>query len=649
MVEDASGLSARIERARLSAKISMASLVVAAILSIVALVGGPLKGWAGLDVFTIAVLPLSLALLFSVAAFLRAGFLAKALLEEEEKRLLEKRKASHGSIMDVSEDVRFTAGRALRNYETYAPWTLALLGALATFGFLFLCWSAWTAGLRVAPVPANPMQSAVLSAILALAALFTGAFLVGQSKVPEFRWSRPVGAWLIAAFAVLSLAALNALALSEPVALKFGNARGLDAILASVSGVLLLVLGVEFLINFIMEFYRPRTQLEDRPVYESRLLALFTEPGGVIRNVADTLDYQFGFKVSKTWLYDVLQKSLLPGVLLWLLALWLFTGVVDVPPGSVGLRERFGALVEAKAPLVAGVHFKLPWPFEKISLVPVQRVQEVVIGVDLSSPENKKAAPQVVLWTSSHYKEDSFLVANESSSAADRDVANAVSVLVAFIPVNYQVKADAVADYAFKFKNVPDFLRDIGQRAATRYFASADFIKTMSSEREHVAKDLQKIIQAEADGLGLGVDIVGVNLHDVHPPVEEVAPAFQDVLCALEQKEVSVLDADAYKIRTIDAAKVESLNIKATADSYKYNRITVSSAEAERFTRQLSAYEAMPFMFKLRSYLDFLENDCKDIRKYVVPASMPYQIYELNMEEKARLDLLDANLGDLSK
>jgi len=642
MVEDLAGLPGKIERARLSAKLSLAAAILVAVIEIVAILAGPVKGWAGLDIFNISVLPFGLAFLFAVAAAVRANFLSKALIEEEEKLLLEKRKESHSSIMDISEDVRFTAGRTLSNYEIYAPWALAFLGFVITTAVLVLFWRAGVSRV-VPPAPANALQTAFTASVIMLAGLFCGVFLVGQSQVKEFRWLRPVGAWLIAGFCIMGLAALTAL-------LYRSGKTGWDVPLTKILCLILAALGIEFLCNFIMEFYRPRTQLEERPVYESRLLALFTEPGGVVRNIADTLDYQFGFKVSKTWIYEIVQRSLLPGILIWLFALWIFTGIVDVMPGEIGLRERFGAPVGLDKPLEAGVHFKLPWPFEKIVRVPVERVEEILVGVDLTRPENKGKAPKVILWTTDHFKEDCFLVANEGiKGSKDADVANAVSILVANIPVDYQVRRKDAADYAFKFVDVPAILRNIGEREATSYFASADFIKTMSYGREKVARDLADRIQKSADAIGLGVDIVSVNLHDVHPSVDDVAPAFQDVLCALEERETAILGAAAYKIRVGEDAKIDSLNIAVAAAAYKYSHVKIAAAEAERFKRQLSAYNAMPSMFKLRSYLDFLESDCKDVRKYLVPATMPYQIYEINMEEKARLDLLDANLGELAK
>ena len=46
--------------------------------------------------------------------------------------------------------------------------------------------------------------------------------------------------------------------------------------------------------------------------YESKLAAAFSDPAGWTRNVAQALDYQFGFKVSDTGLFRLLQRALLP-------------------------------------------------------------------------------------------------------------------------------------------------------------------------------------------------------------------------------------------------------------------------------------------------------------------------------------------------
>ena len=62
------------------------------------------------------------------------------------------------------------------------------------------------------------------------------------------------------------------------------------------------------------------------------------------------------------------------------------------------------------------------------------------------------------------------------------------------------------------------------------------------------------------------------------------------------------------------------------------------------------AFKKQPELFRLRTYLDFLENDCMDLRKFIISSKINSQIYELNMEEKPRLDLLDgADIQNLGK
>jgi hypothetical protein len=87
------------------------------------------------------------------------------------------------------------------------------------------------------------------------------------------------------------------------------------------------------------------------------------------------------------------------------------------------------------------------------------------------------------------------------------------------------------------------------------------------------------------------------------------------------------------------------MTVVQSAKNEKFKATLVPRSEAEVFRSQLIAYNAMPQMFRLRTYLSFLENDCANLRKYIISSAIPYQILELNAEEKPRLDLLDADMG----
>lgn len=630
----------QIEKAKLLTIISLFAGGGSFAMALLILIPGIIYQWAGLDIYSLSIIPFTVTFIFSIAALIFGILSAKAAEEEEEKTLLAKKKEKQQSAFTTAEDVRFTAGRTLANYKKYAPYVFAALGMIVTFVILLLFWKFWQTRVQKA-LPVNVLHSAFIAAIFMCMSIFAGAFCIGQSHEKEFRWLRPAGAWMVVSFLSTLLTALAALLN------KFGY-PGADNYISRMMFITLAILGIEFIISFITEFYRPRTADEDdKPVFESRILSLFTEPGGIMRNVADTLDYQFGFKVSRTWIYTLIEKSLEPLLVIWLITLWLFTSIAEVGPNEIGMRERFGKLVNSE-PLPSGVYLKLPWPFENIARYPVYLVQEVVVGPKMENDKGEKSRPPVVLWTKSHYAKESIFIVASDKTGSDKD-AVPISFLSVSIPVQYKIRKDEIVDFAYIHKDSSKILKNIGERVATKYLASVDLLKVMSSDRQKTINDLKNLMQKAVDEQKLGVDVVYVNLHDAHPPVDKVAPAFQDVIGAMEEKETQVLGALAYEKTVLPEADAEAIRLVLNAQSYKDNVIKVSQAESERFNKQITAYNQMPEMFKLRTYLDFLENDCRDIRKYVMSSSIPYEVYEINMEEKARLDLLDANIGEISK
>ena len=639
-------LSGIVERARLAGRIAVISLVLSFLLALVVTVAGPATKWAGLEIFTLALYPASLALIFSVCALLHAAFLRKTAEEEQEKRILEQRKSSVNSILDVSEDVRFTAKRTLDNFNKYIPSAVSLLVFLLSVPAFWFFWRNSSLGATdtaaLVLTPNNPINLAFLCAISALFAYFTGVFLVGQSRVSEFRYLRPVGSWLICFAIVMFVGAISALFIN------YGK-TGWAAPLTKIIFWILAVLAAELLVSFVIEFYRPRTMEDLRPVYESRLLAIFTEPGGVMRNISDSLDYQFGFQISKTGIYLVLRKAIIPALMVWACVLWLFTCITEVNPGEIGIREVFGAVNRDSTPLEAGIHLKWPWPCERILRVPVKNVQEATLGSVL----NTGKAAKVILWTGDNYQhENKFLVAVKQQGKTGAQLA---SILEVSLPVFYTADPEHPFDYALNFDNVQETLLAVGQAEATRYFASTDFITDISSGREQVAVTLYERIQAACDRINLGIRLVGINMHDAHPPIAsasdggiDVAGAFQDVVCAQEDAVEMISRANEYSITTVESAKVESTRILGEAEAYKYDTASVALADASRFESQLESYLHLPGMYKLRTYLDFLENDCRDIRKYVLSSEIDVRNLVLNLEEKPSLDLLNTDINLLA-
>ncbi|MBR7145109.1 MAG: hypothetical protein IKD10_09240 [Lentisphaeria bacterium] len=657
---------AAIDNAGVMTKLAAIGTVLSAVFALLLLVLGVVKSsFANSDAFAVVVIPYTVAALFGLAATLYGMFAKGAAIENEEKMLLAKR--HDNNMLAVDEDARFTQQRTLDNYAKYAPYVLSIVTAVL-IGILcmlfFKHWADRSAELREAVLtssPANPMYMVFLAAVIGVISLFAGAFYNGQSHDEAFRWLRPFGAWMIAG------AVASAAAVAAGLCFKSGL-KEYDAVIAKVLLVIYLVLATELVLSFVVEFYRPRTLEESRPVFESRILALFTEPGGVMRNFADMLDYQFGFKVSSTWMYSFVERAIFPLIILWAVILWGSTTVHEVNSNEVGLRSNLGRLTNTDKPLMPGIYFTLPWPFGTLEKYSCDQIYEVVIGHEEHEheeeeeyvddghghapppkKEKKKEDLSVVLWTAEHGEgNNNFIVANDvSHSGGDKsgDVLGDFYFVGLSMPIQYHIRPDGIYNYVYGSVDAKAVIKNIGQMVVTEYLASAPFYQIITGGRRQAEAKLKERIQAECDARNLGVEIIAANLVGIHPPTQ-VGKEFQNVLGAMEEREKMILAAEAYKAQVLPQAQSDALAIKAQAAAASYQTSTVAKAVSERFLKQLQAYQTMPKLFMLKNYLDFLEKDCKNVRKYVLSSSLQGDVYELNLEEKERLNLFDANLGE---
>ena len=122
------------------------------------------------------------------------------------------------------------------------------------------------------------------------------------ARLENHRLLRPSASFLLAGAYVCFVTALGI----AGVRMEFPK---LDFYIASALCVLLGLMAVEVLVTLLLEIYRPRVKGKiARPLYESRLVGLLAQPEGLFLTAAQALDYQFGFKVSETWFFQLLQK-----------------------------------------------------------------------------------------------------------------------------------------------------------------------------------------------------------------------------------------------------------------------------------------------------------------------------------------------------
>jgi len=429
--------------------------------------------------------------------------------------------------------------------------------------------------------------------------------------------------------------------------------------------------------------------LYNNAAFDSRLLATIGAPQNILHTVAGFIDYQFGFKVSQTWFYKIVEQAVIPLIIVSALILYILSSIVIVDPGSQAIIEKFGSPHDShgKVRIVdSGISLKLPWPFGIARIFPTKEMQEIYIGY-VPHEQDKK---EPLLWDKEHYKEEyNLLVATESISSQEKG-AVPVSIIRAAIPVQYRVVD--LYKYIYNHSDSEEMLKEICYRELVN-FASGARIEPESESgaesllgagRAKAASVVMESIQQKADKLGLGIEVVFMGFEGFHPP-PTVAQDFQAVIGAVQKKQASILEAIStrdglFTGNTGSVKQAEGLHtlaqkyLKATkqgdkkatdeiklqldeaftqasgelflklreAKSYAYEKSTLAKATGERFSQQLKAYEASQNIYTHELKMSMLEETLDKIRKFVIVSDSDTEVTIVDLQEKLVPSLYDA-------
>ncbi|HOT73276.1 MAG TPA: SPFH domain-containing protein [Anaerohalosphaeraceae bacterium] len=675
--------------------VSLFGLILSLIFFLSSLVLGALLASPTLYVFSWQVLST-----FLIWLVLLIQFYHRYRAEQEKLDLAELKRAREKQTIFEGTDERLELfAVAQKRLEWVEKWFLPISGVLIAIGQIimgillirFISGPAKDFTLR------SPLLGAAFLVLLSFFSFLISRYATGLSSAMIWRPLRAGGSSLLAT-SILGFAAAVSLAFAQ-YKYQFGL-----IFLNWFIPILLIVLGVETILTAVFDLYRPRLAGQySRACFDSRLLGLINEPGGILHTVASTLDYQFGFKVSQTWFYQLLEKAIVPLLLFLLLVIYLFSCVVIVQPGEGAVIEHFGSAApeDGGRQVGPGWCWKWPWPFERAYVYPMEKVRMLHVGY-IPAPED---AARPILWGQKHYKEEyKLLVAVETQRQTGQTEKGAapVSYIIVDVPVHYKIRD--LHRYLYQHENSEEMLESLCYRELARFAASAKIEpdeslanperqkSLLGAGQEMGCRVLQQRMQEAADAAQLGVEIVFVGMVGVHPP-PEVAPNYEEVVAAVQKQQATILTAQAEhnKVLTGLAGSIEKANdlyslvrqiSKASqaqnaalaqslmeklekmvhqaqgklfltirqAEAYAFERVARAQGEGLRFAGQVKANQAGGELFQRFRRLQILEESLPSIRKYVVSVGQEDQeIYILDLEEKMATGLLEMNLDSVIK
>ena len=519
-------------------------------------------------------------------------------------------------------------------------------------------------------------------------------WVLGFARVPHFRLLR-AGAVYVAGNCLGCLGVAIALGLT-------GTIEWAEPLVAYIIRVAMLLLGLEFAVNFILDLYRPRIPGEvPRPSFDSRLLGMIGEPGGIAKSIAEAANYQFGFQVSSTWFYQLLQHWLFPIMVCAMASVLALTSVVIVEADEEAVIERFGRLLgDPPAVLSPGLHLKWPYPIDIVRRAPVKRIDELVIGE--ATKEDDQDMRRAIIWTEPHeyVPELMLLVASPQLDAlthgkkppADIGKAGkaaesvAVSLLMVSVPIEYRIKD--ITKYLYHKATPEKLMEAVTYQYLSDYAASVDIDVLMGPGRERFNSELRKLIQRRLDEVDVGIEIVFVGIRGAHPTEKSnVAAAFQSVVSAQTNMAATINAAEgrARRILTVAVGTAErahevdeailarnrlpsdspeapdakqqvvdflmgnpakgiasvsgkAAELLAQARAQASRMVSTAAAKARVFETDVSAYQAAPALYKHRKTLEVFEVGLDNLRKYLIVGDPANVVIEYETAKEAGLD-----------
>ena len=412
-----------------------------------------------------------------------------------------------------------------------------------------------------------PITMIVLAIVMFVLFLFS-RYASGMGRVTEWQLLRGCGSYMLGN-------ALGALALIICLGIYlYAGVATAERALAYVVCAMMLVLAVEALFTFILDIYRPRLlEAEPRPCYDSRLLALIAEPGGIASTIAEAMNYQFGFEVSQTWFYQLLQRTFIPLLGAGLVILWLLTCIVVVQPAETAIIERFGAQLNADEPCQSGFYWKLPWPIDVARKYNTGRLHQIIVGFKQFDAEpDEEKTKSVALWTDEvHMGQPHFdfiipvppakqqqpepvaeASPEEQTGPRKAEKALPVNMVRMDVAVQYKIRADRLAAFTQHLSNPHDALRDLAWKEVVRYNASWDILSLLGEQYGRVGPELKRRISRRVDELDLGLEVVYVGVQNIHPN-PPVSKAFRTVVTAEQEKIAAIREARVKENQVLSA------------------------------------------------------------------------------------------------
>ncbi len=269
-----------------------------------------------------------------------------------------------------------------------------------------------------------------------------------------------------------------------------------------------------------------------------------------------------------------------------ILLLWLGSGFFIVQEGHQAVVTTFGKYSHTKD---AGFQWRFPFPLQSHETVAVTQLQSVDVGRN-----------SVVQATG--LRDSSMLTGDE----------NIVDIR---FTVQYR-RADARA-YLFENNRPDEAVVQAAESAVREIVGRSRVDLVLYEQRDAIAVELAKSVQAQLDKLKAGIVVANVNMQNVQVP-DSVQAAFNDAVKASADRDRFKNEGQAYASDVIPKARGTASRLKEESEGYRSRIVAQAEGDSQRFRSVLTEYQKAPIVTRDRLYIETMQQVYSNVSKVMV-------------------------------
>ncbi len=281
--------------------------------------------------------------------------------------------------------------------------------------------------------------------------------------------------------------------------------------------------------------------------------------------------------------------------------IWLGSGFFIVQEGQQGVVMSFGRFSHT---VEAGFQWRAPYPLQSHEIVNLTQLRSVDVG-----------SSSVMQATG--LRDSSMLTRDEN---------------IVDIRFTVQYRLSDARQYLFENRSSDEAVSQAAESAVREIVGNSTMDSVLYEQRDAIASELVKSIQAQLNRLKAGVTIANVNVQSVQAP-EQVQAAFDDAFKAGADRERLKNEGQAYANDVIPKAQGTAARLREEAAAYSARVVATAEGDAQRFKAVLAEYQKAPAVTRDRLYIDAMQQVYSNVTKVMVDSKQGTNLLYLPLDK----------------